>query len=48
MNAAHNILEALPHHLGDTRHGLEEVTVLSGTSSSEEEHDDVDEEEEQE
>jgi len=48
MNATHSILAALPQHLGDTSHGLEEVTVVSGTSSEEEEHDDVDEEEEQE
>ena len=48
MNATHTISEAFPQHLGGTNHGLEEVTVVGGTSFEEEEHDDVDEEEEQE
>ena len=48
MNATPTISEALPQHLGDTSHGLEEVAMVSGTSSEEEEDDDVDEEEEQE
>jgi len=45
MNATHTISEVLPQHLGDTSHRLEEVTVVSGTSSEEEVHDDVEEEE---
>ena len=48
MNTTHTISEALPQHLGDSCHGLEEVTVVSGTSSKEEEQDDVDGDEEQE
>ena len=37
MNTTHTISEALPQHLGDNSHGLEEMTVVSGTSSEEEE-----------
>ena len=48
MNTTHTVSEALLQHLGDTSHGLEEVAMVSGTSSEEEEDDDVDEEEEQE
>ena len=44
MNATHTVSEALPQHLGDTSHGLKEVTMVSRTSSKEEEHDDVNEE----
>ena len=48
MTPTHTIYGALPLHLGDTSHALEEVTVVSGTSSEEEENDDVDVDEEQE
>jgi len=47
LSATHTISEALPQHLRDSSHGLEEVIVVSGTSSEEEEHDDVDVDEEQ-
>ena len=47
MNITHTISEALPQHLGDSSHGLEEVTMVSGTSSEEEEQDDVDANKEQ-
>ena len=48
MTTTHTISEALPQHLGDSSHGLKEVTVVSGASSEEEKHDDVDADEEQE